>query len=99
MGTHVTKTNNLQTSGYMALMEHLQKIATEKNNPCVTISLNTHRTHRDSQKDRVLLKNLVKEAEDRVIAEYGKRPVAALLNKLEDVPSKVDANHNLDSLH
>jgi hypothetical protein len=83
----------------MALKEQLQKIATEKGNPCVTISLNTHRTHPDSDKDRVLLKNLSKEAEDRVIAEFGKRPVAPLLKKLETVTSDVDINYNLDSLH
>ena len=69
----------------MALKEQLQKLATEKNTPCVTISLNTHRTHPDNAKDEVLLKNLLKEAEDRVIAEFGKRPVASLLEKLENV--------------
>lgn len=83
----------------MALKEQLQKIATEINIPCVTISLNTHRTHPDSVKDEVLLKNLVKEAQDRVIAEFGKRPVAPLLEKLENIRSKIDVNYNLDSLH
>ena len=72
----------------MALKEQLQKLATEKNTPCVTISLNTHRTHPDNAKDEVLLKNLLKEAEDRVIAEFGKRPVASLLEKLENVAQK-----------
>ena len=83
----------------MALKEQLQKLATEKNTPCVTISLNTHRTHPDNAKDEVLLKNLLKEAEDRVIAEFGKRPVASLLEKLENVSAEIDVNYNLDSLH
>ena len=83
----------------MALKEQLQKLATEKNTPCVTISLNTHRAHPDNAKDEVLLKNLLKEAEDRVIAEFGKRPVASLLEKLENVSAEIDVNYNLDSLH
>jgi len=47
----------------------------------------------------VLLKNLVKEAEERVIAEFGKRPVTSLLEKLESISAEIDVNYNLDSLH
>ncbi|MGZ5253203.1 MAG: baeRF3 domain-containing protein [Flavitalea sp.] len=83
----------------MALKEQLLKLATEKNTPCVTISLNTHRTHPDSIKDDLMLKNFLKEAEERVIAEYGKRPVESLLEKIESVATEIDLNHNLDSLH
>jgi len=42
----------------MALKEQLQKLVAEKNSPCVTISLDTHRTHPDNAKDEILLKNL-----------------------------------------
>lgn len=83
----------------MALKEQLQRLATEKNTPCVTISFNTHRTHPDNVKDEVLLKNFLKEAEDRVISEFGKRPAASLLEKLEHISSEIDVNYNLDSLH
>lgn len=83
----------------MTLKEHLRKIASEKNTPCVTISLNTHRTHPENAKDEVMLKNLLKEAEERVIAEFGKRPVASLLEKIEHLASEIDVNYNLDSLH
>ncbi len=83
----------------MALKEQLQKLATEKNTPCVTISLNTHRTHPDNLKDEVVLKKLLKEAEERVINEFGKRDVAPLLQKLQDIPKDIDINYLLDSLH
>jgi hypothetical protein len=83
----------------MILKEQLGKLANEKNSPCVTISLNTHRTHPDNAGDEVRLKNLLKEAEERVIAEYGKRPVASLLEKIESLHSEIDVNYNLDSLH
>lgn len=83
----------------MILKEQLQKIATETNTPCVTISLSTHRTHPDNLKDEVTLKNLLREAQERVIAEFGKRPVAPLLEKIENIAAKIDVNYNLDSLH
>lgn len=83
----------------MALKEQLQKLATEKNAPCVTISMNTHRTYPDNALDEIMLKNLLKEAEERVINDYGKRPAAQLLDKIESVSKEIDINYNLDSLH
>jgi len=83
----------------MILKEQLQKLAEEKNQPCVTISLNTHRTHPDNATDEVALKNALKEAEERVIAQYGKRSVAPLLEKIEGLAAEIDVNYNLDSLH
>ncbi|WP_419869764.1 baeRF3 domain-containing protein [Chryseobacterium sp. CT-SW4] len=83
----------------MAIRNQLEKLATERNTPCVTISLNTHRTHPDNLQDEIVLKNLLKEAEDRVINEFGKRDVASLLEKIQHVTSEIDVNHNLDSLH
>ena len=81
----------------MTIRQKLEALAAEKNTPCVTISLNTHRTHPDNALDILLLKNLVKEAEDRVVNEFGKKPVASLLQKLSEL--EVDVNYNLDSLH
>lgn len=83
----------------MTIKEKLQLLATEKSNPCVTISLKTHRTHPDNQKDEIRLKNLVKEAEDRVVNEFEKRSVAPLLEKLSAIANEIDVNYNLDSLH
>lgn len=83
----------------MTLLEQLQKLATEKNSPCVTISLNTHRTHPDNKQDEIVLKNLLDEAKERVLKEFDKRAVANLLENLETVHAEIDVNHNLDSLH
>jgi hypothetical protein len=79
--------------------EKLEKLATEKSNPCVTISLNTHRTHPENTQDAIALKNLCDEAEDQLVREFGKKPIVQLLNKLMLIPSEINKNHNLDSLH
>lgn len=83
----------------MSTKQQLEKLATEINEPCVTISFNTHRTHPEHLQDEIRLKNLLKEAENRVIEEYGKRPAADLLEKLETIADEVDIQYNLDSLN
>ena len=83
----------------MTIRPKLEKLATENNSPSVTISLNTHRTHPDNTQDIVQLKNLLKEAEKRIVNEFGKRPVSSLLEHLSEVENEVDINYNLDSLH
>lgn len=79
--------------------EKLEKLTAEKSNPCVTISLNTHHTFPDNGQDVIALKKLCDEAEERLVREFGKRPIAPLLDKLELIPSEINENHNLDSLH
>ncbi len=83
----------------MALREQLEKLAKVRNHPCVTISLNTHRTHPDNVQDGILLKNLGTEAENRLLAEFDKRQVLPLIERIKALPQKVDVNHNLESLH
>ena len=83
----------------MALKETLQQLGAEKNNPCVSISMNTHRTRPKADQDKILLKNLLKEAHDRVSKEYDKSTVESLLNKIKTVRDEIDISTNLDSLH
>lgn len=83
----------------MTIKTQLENLAKATGTPCVTISLNTHRTHPDNAQDEILLKKLLKEAEDRVVNEFEKRAVAPLLEKIANVGKSIDVNHNLDSLH
>jgi len=66
----------------------LETLATERDGPKVSIYLPTHRTVPDVEQDRIRLKNLVGEAEDRM-EEAGHRrdeikPVISPLRKLVD---------------
>jgi len=79
--------------------EKLEVLATEKNYPCVTISMNTNRTYPANQKDIIVLKKLLEEAKERVIKEFGKRPVIELIEKINHLESEIDVDYNLDSLH
>lgn len=77
----------------------VEKLAEERSEPCVSISMNTHRTHPDNAQDSIVLKNHLKAAKERIISSYGKRPVAALLERIATVEDGIDFNHGLDSLH
>ena len=59
----------------------LEKLGSETNNPCVTISMKTHRTHPDSATDAIELKVLVSETKKRLINEFGKKDIAELIKK------------------
>lgn len=80
-------------------MDILEKLALRHDAPCITISLNTHRTHPDNQQDGILLKKLIREAELSLIENYGKRDSEALLEKLKAIPESLNMSFNLDSMH
>lgn len=66
--------------------------------PCITIIMNTHRTRPDNARDPITLKNLVKEAETRLLNDYDKRKARALIERLNELASSIDHNQNLESL-
>jgi len=79
--------------------EELEKLATEKSSPCITISINTHRTHPENLEDIIQLKNLLNEAEERILKEFGNPPGYSVIEKIGDIEKEIDVNYNLESLH
>lgn len=66
--------------------------------PSISILLPTHRTSPDNKLDTLLLKKLVKEAENRLMSEFGKNHIAGLIRKLKNIISSLDVRHNLDGM-
>lgn len=83
----------------MRIKDQLVALAEEKNAPCVTISFNTHRTLPNNQQDPIKLKNLIREAEERILKDYDKREVSSLLEKLNKLPDEMEVSKNLESLN
>ena len=52
---------------------------------CITIIMNTHRTKPDYLKDGLRLKNLIKEAENKIQAIASKQDAAILIDRLNDL--------------
>src|SRR5690554_1377719 len=64
----------------------------------ITIILNTHRTLPDNQKDAILLRNLIKEAETRLLADFTKKEVQSLIDKLNQLADTINHRENIESL-
>lgn len=78
-----------------ALLNELKNVVSHN---CITVLLNTHRTKPDSEKDALTLKNLLKEAEERLFELNDKRAAAALVGSLKSLAEEIDHSHNLESL-
>jgi len=66
--------------------------------PLVTITLPTHRTAPDNQQDPIRVKNLVSQAVERLLNEFPKREVEAVLRNLDQITNQIDHRNTLDGL-
>ena len=66
--------------------------------PAVTITLPTHRKAPENRQDPIRVRNLAKEATDRLLAEFGKREVEPLLVRRGELAADIDHRDTLDGL-
>ena len=78
--------------------ETIKQLQQQRNYPSVTLTMPTHRTAPDNEKDHIRLKNLVSEAETRLQDTFGKRESEALLEKLHEQADAIDHQYNRDGL-
>lgn len=76
-------------------LEQLQNIRSDF---CLTLVLNTYRTRPDNQVDSIALKNLCKQAQERLQSYENTKNIKGLIQRLEDLASTIDHEHNLESL-
>ncbi|KAA3651826.1 MAG: hypothetical protein DWP98_02300 [Bacteroidetes bacterium] len=76
----------------------LKELKNVNSDNCITIILNTHRTSPDNGKDALTLKNLMKDAEERLYADESKRNAKVLVERLKTLASEIDHRLNLESL-
>jgi len=79
--------------------DKLERIASEKSSPCVTISMNTHRLSPENLEDHFILETLLHEARERVVKEFDKQSTSILLENLNSLTTEIDFDQNLESLH
>ncbi len=65
---------------------------------CVSIIMNTHRTKPDNQKDLINLKNLIKQAEERLLKDYDRKFSEPIIKNMNELSNNLDHNYNLESL-
>lgn len=76
-------------------LKELKKVRSEN---CITIIATTHRTKPDYLDDGLRLKNLIKDAETRLMADTTKRNANSLIEKLNNLAAEIDHSQNLESL-
>jgi hypothetical protein len=80
------------------LQEILHDLKAVRDYPAVSILFNTHRTYPENEKDAIVLKNKVKEVEERLLAEMPKRMAQEVIRRVKETAESVDHRKNLDSL-
>ncbi|MCS6818972.1 MAG: hypothetical protein NZ522_03405, partial [Chitinophagales bacterium] len=76
----------------------LSKLKDIRSEHCVTILMNTHRTHPENKQDEIRLKNLIKEAEERLLQYEKKRDVSPIIKNLHQLEKEIDHQYNLESI-
>ena len=66
--------------------------------PCLTITLPTHRSSPENRQDPIRVKNLVKEATERLLEDHNSREIAPLLTRLDKLAENIDYRDTLDGL-
>ncbi|MBL7964958.1 MAG: hypothetical protein JNM31_14080 [Flavobacteriales bacterium] len=82
----------------MELKKTLKALKKIQKEPCVSILLSTHRTHPDNAQDPINLKNLVAQAEERMLTEYEKRHVWPVMERINAAVATIDHNRNLEGM-
>lgn len=80
------------------LKEQILELQKERSFPSITFMLPTHRNFLDTEKDKILLKNLVKECEEKLRLKIDKKEVDFFTEKIENVISKIDYHHLFEGL-
>ncbi len=76
----------------------LKKLMEVNDYPCVSILLPTYRTAPDNQKNAIRIRNLVREAEERLLGEFPKRDITPLIGKMQALANNIDISRTLDGL-
>ena len=83
----------------MKTKEKILELGEKTSTPSVTLSFNTHRTFPDNEQDRIVLKNLLSEAQKELSENYSEDEISELLKKIKHVSDNIDTDQNLDSMN
>lgn len=76
----------------------LQKLLNSQGEGCVTIIANTHRIRTAIKQDELTVKNLAREAEERLLALYKKSFAQPIIDNIYQALSSIDFSQNLEAL-
>lgn len=78
--------------------ETVKKLKDIRSKCCVTITMKTHRTRPENEKDAIRLRSLVQDVEKRLHEDYELRFARAVMEKVEAAADSIDHHHNQEGL-
>ena len=82
----------------MICRSELKRLQSHNDYPSVSLLAPTYRSSPANKRDRIVVKNLLTKAIDRLHGEFKKREVASLVQHLSKLVDRVDWKHTLDGL-
>jgi hypothetical protein len=82
----------------MICRSELKRLQSLQEYPSVSLLAPTHRTAPANKRDRIVVKNLVAQALERLHSEFQKREVASVVKNLNKLVAQLDWEHALDGL-
>jgi hypothetical protein len=76
----------------------LEELKNLKSDCCITIIFQTHRTLPANEKDPIVLKNLIKELEQRLKGKFSSEFVERMMEKINLLAENINHRHNKESL-
>jgi hypothetical protein len=73
-------------------------LQSQRGYPTLSILAPTHRSFPENRQDPIRVKNLVKQAGERLLSEFSKREVEPLLSRLNALAAEIDYDYTLDGL-
>jgi len=74
----------------MITKQDIRELHKHQGYPCVSLFIQTHKTMPDRLQDHIRIKDMVKEAADKLYAESKKEDVSKLVKALENLAEKID---------
>jgi len=92
---HFQTLRKIYCMNYNMLQNELTLLQNDKSGLCISIIGSTHQLSPDRRTDPQQLENTIQEAKAELQEKYGNTPVvAALLQRIDDLYSQIDFNHN-----
>jgi release factor family 3 len=82
----------------MISRSELKRLQSQQDYPSVSLLAPTHRTAPKNKRDRIVVKNLLAKAVERLHGEFKKREVQSVVQNLNKLVDQVDWKHTLDGL-
>lgn len=78
--------------------EELKHLQTLREYPSVSVLMPTYRSAPDNRQDPIRMKNLIKQAIERLTKEFGPKELAEVVRRMETAAAGIDYQHTLDGL-